>query len=69
MGKFLIMPEGLSWQEVERPVTDLETVYKMECSFYKPSHRIAVRNEDTQEVRIFSRRLDTSGNLNEIIEH
>lgn len=69
MPKYLIMVEGAnSWQEIERPQKDFKTVYCLECSFISPKTRIAIRNEETKETRIFTRRLDSNGNLLEVLE-
>lgn len=66
MSKFLIMPEGCKWYEVERPVKDLESVYRMECSFFTPSTRVCIRDVNSGAVEIFSRSLESNGNIKEV---
>lgn len=69
MPKYLIMPEGAAWFTSERPVKALQDVYNMEGHWFSPNTRIAIRNEDTKEIKIFTRQLDAAGNLIQIIEH
>lgn len=69
MPRYLIMPEGGTWTEIERPQTELSVIYNLESHFTKPSSRIAIRNLETQETKIFSRELDKNGNLIQVIEH
>ncbi len=68
MPKFLLMPEGCTWQEIDRPQQKLETIYGLESSFYSPGHRIAIRNQETGETRVFCRELDAAGNLLRVYE-
>lgn len=58
---FTIMPEGGRWYT--RPAYTMETAYGFECSWYGPNTRIAVRDNETGETKIFTRELDNSGNL------
>ena len=69
MPKYLFMPEGCTWEEIERPQTKLATIYGLECSFYSPKTRICIRNIETGETAIFTRELDSNGNLIRFIEH
>lgn len=55
MPKYLVMPEGSKWYEVDRTQTKLEVIYRLECSFFLPKTRIAIRNLETQETEIFTR--------------
>ena len=67
MNKYIIMPEGCHWSE--REAANHEAAYCFECSWYKPSTRVAVMDLKTGETRIFSRKLDPAGNLIEVVEH
>jgi len=69
MPKYLIMADGCKWQEVERPVKDLELVYRMESSFISPQTPVAIRDQITHDVKIFTRELDADGNIQRVIEH
>lgn len=69
MPKYLIMVDGCKWQEVERPVKDLELVYRMESSFISPGTLVAIRDQSTHAVKIFTRELDADGNIQRVIEH
>lgn len=68
MPKYLLMIEGANWREIERPQRDLKTVYCLECSFIFPNTRLAIRNEETKETKIFTRQLDANGNLLQVNE-
>lgn len=68
MSKFLVMPEGCKWYEVERDLQELELVYRMECSFFSPHTRVAIRSAGG-EFAVFSRKLDEHGNIREVFTH
>ena len=69
MPKYLFMPEGSKWEELEREQNKLDVIYNLECSFYSPKTRIAIMNLETRETKIFTRELDATGNLIKVIEH
>lgn len=67
MSKFLIMPEELKWYEIDLPVKDLEQAYRMECAWFSPNKRIAIRDLASGQIKIFIRKLASSGDLEEVI--
>ena len=68
MPKYLVMPEGAAWFLTERPVKELQHVYSMEAHFFSPKTRIAIRNEETHEIKVFTREIDKAGNLIKVNE-
>jgi len=60
MREFTIMPEGGRWY-ITHAYT-METAYRIECSWYSPKTRIAVRDNETGETKIFTRVIK-NGNL------
>ena len=69
MPHYIIMPEGLTWQEIDRPQTKLNVIYNLESAFINPKTRTAIYCRETVEIKIFSRELDGAGNLLRVIEH
>lgn len=65
--KYLIIPEGCRWTETEAQTP--EGAYTGVCCWYNPGTRIAVINTATSEAAIFTRQLDSAGNLQEITRH
>lgn len=61
MREYTLMPEGCRWSTVK--AYTMETAYGLECSWYRPNTRIAVRDNETGETKIFTRELDKHGNL------
>ena len=66
MKKYIIMPEGCRWSETT--ATSAEMAYRGACCWYSPRTRIAVRDAETGETAIFTRRLDNAGNLLEVVQ-
>lgn len=64
MAKYLIMPEGGKWYEVEAQTA--ETAFRGVCCWYGNNKQIAIRNTETGETVIFSRSLDEVGNIKEV---
>ena len=48
---------------------DHETAYRLGCCWYSPRNKIPVENTETGETKIFSRKLDSAGNLLEVIKN
>lgn len=69
MSSYTIMPEGSDWIDCEHTGGDEQTIYSLNAHWYYPSTKIAIRNNDTGTVRIFSREQDADGNLIRVIEH
>ena len=68
MRKFIIAPEGCRWSE--REAQTARTAYELECSWINPGTRTAVIDAETGAAQIFTREIETNGNLkavNEII--
>jgi len=58
---FIICPEGCKWSEVE--ASSAETAYRAVCSWYSPRTRIAVINRANGITAVFTREIDSAGNL------
>lgn len=69
MPHYIIMPEGSTWQEIDRPQTKLNVIYNLESAFINPKTRTAIYCRETGEIKIFTRELDGAGNLLRVIEH
>ena len=69
MPKYTIMPCGCKWYSVELPVKELRLAFSMEAHNFSTLTPIAVRNEETKEIKIFTRELDENGNLLQIKEY
>ena len=67
MNNYIIMPEGTKWSE--EAAADPKTAYSLVCSWYKPSTKVAIMDKATGKTVIFTRKLDSAGNLIEVIEH
>jgi len=68
MPKFIIVPEGCKWSE--REAKTARAAYGLECSWISPSTRTAVIDTETGAAQVFTREIETNGNLkavNEII--
>lgn len=61
MAKYYIAPEGCRWTETEAATP--ETAYSTICCWYMPDTRIAVIDAQTGQAHIFTRELDSAGNL------
>lgn len=62
MNKYLaIIPRSDDWEIVEAGSS--ETAYAMICSWYMPNKKIIIINLKTKETDIFTRELDSNGNL------
>ena len=48
---------------------DHETAYRLGGCWYSPRNKIPVENTETGETKWYSRKLDNTGNLLEVIEH
>lgn len=69
MSKYTIMPEGCKWTEcVYENELDAKQVYSMNAHWYKPGTRIAILNNGTGQTHIFTRTIDSNGNLLEVNE-
>lgn len=67
MSKYIIAPEGSAWST--REAANHKTAYCLECSWISPSTRTAVIDAETGAAKIYTRELETSGNLKQVIEH
>lgn len=67
MKEFIIMPEGGKWSK--REAANHESTYCLECSWYNPSTKIAILETDTGITKIYSREIESNGNLKKSIEH
>lgn len=67
MNKYIIMPERCRWSV--REAANHETAYGFECSFYNPNTKIAIMDTATGTTKIYTRVIDSAGNLEQIIEH
>ena len=62
MNKYLaIVPRSDDWEIVEAGSS--ETAYAMICGRYMPNKKIIIINLKTKETDIFTRELDSNGNL------
>lgn len=64
---YLFMPEGCKWTLLHN-VASHRNAYSLQCSWYKPSTRVAVMNVRTKETKTFIREIDKNGNLIGIVE-
>lgn len=64
---YLVMPEGNRWMLLHN-VSSHRSAYSLQCSWYKPSTRVAVMNVRTKETKTFIREIDKDGNLVDIVE-
>lgn len=67
MNKYIIMPECCRWSVCE--AANHESAYSLNCSWYKPNTRTAVIDASTGATKIFTRELESNGNLKRVIEH
>lgn len=67
MKKYIIMPEGCRWMEIE--ATSAEMAYSGVCCWFTPEKRVTVYDTTTGAAVIFSRKLDKAGNLVEVVRH
>lgn len=58
---FIVCPEGCNWSEVD--ATTAEMAYCGVCSWYSPKTRIAVIDRANGHTAVFTRELDSAGNL------
>lgn len=65
MKHYQVMPEGCKPLEVQ--AASAEMAYRGVCSWYNPGKRVAIMDAATGETVIFFRKLDSAGNLLEII--
>lgn len=61
MNNYIVMIPRCSWEIFE--AANSETVYGMICNWYMPNKKIAVMNLRTKETDIFTRELDSNGNV------
>lgn len=61
MDNYIIMIPRCSWQIFE--AINSEMAYREICSWYLPDKKIAVMNLRTKETDVFTRELDSNGNL------
>lgn len=61
MSKYYIVPDGCKWTEAEAATA--EAAYSAICCWYGTQTRIAVIDAETGQAAIFTRTLDTAGNL------
>lgn len=66
MNTYLVMPEHCGFYNIN--ATSSEMAYRTVCNWYSARNRIAVMDTTTNETRVYTRRLDSDGNLIEIIE-
>ena len=66
MRTYLIMPEHCTFLNIN--ATSPEMAYGAVCNLYSARNRVAVMDTITNETRVYTRRLDSDGNLIEIIE-
>ena len=66
MHTYLVMPEHCDFININ--ATSSEMAYGTVCNWYSARNRIAVMDTTTNETRVYTRRLDSNGNLIEIIE-
>ncbi len=66
MHTYLIMPEGCRWLEVY--YTTPEMAYRSVCSDYPPKKRIAVLDMETGAATVYTRTLDSAGNVLDVIK-
>ena len=64
MRKYYIAPEGCRWTETEAATAEM--AYSGVCCWYMPDTRIAVIDAQTGQAEIFTRTLDSAGNLTAI---
>ena len=67
MRKFIVVPEGCRWSEVE--AMKAESAYRGVCCWYNPDKRVAVIDPATGNTLIFTRELDKAGNLVKVKQH
>lgn len=63
--EFQIMPYNCKWSKQKAYTAD--AAYSSICSWYSPKTPVAVMNTKTGETTIFTRRIDESGNLLEVV--
>lgn len=62
MSSYTIMPEGCRWTDCSYEQDyDAEIIYRMHAHWYKPSTRIAIRNNSTGQTWIYTRQIDEQG--------
>lgn len=61
MKKYYILPECCKWTETE--AASAEAAYSAICTWYGTDTRIAVIDAETGQAAVFTRTLDTAGNL------
>ncbi len=59
MTKYIIMPDGCRWLEVE--ATTAEMAYRSQCCWYVLCKRIAVYNTVTGATVVYTRRVNSDG--------
>lgn len=59
--EYTLMPEGCRWSTVK--AYSARMAYSLECCWYGPKTKVAVRDNETGETKIFTRELDKHGNL------
>ena len=65
MKHYQVMPEGCRHLEVQAATAEM--AYRGMCSWYNPNKRVVVTDASTGEVAVFYRKLDSAGNLLEIV--
>ena len=60
MKKFIIMPEGNRWHEIESFTA--ESAFGIVCCWYSAKTRIAIVDKETKEIKIFKKNIDENGN-------
>lgn len=67
MKKYIIMPEGCQWSECE--AANHESAYNLNSNWYKPNTKIAIMETETGATKIYTREIESNGNLKKVIEH
>lgn len=67
MRKYYILPEGCKWEEIKAANT--EAAFAAACCWHDADTRISVIDAETGQAAIFTRELDSAGNLQKITQH